>query len=465
MNAISDPEILAGYLTDASNVHGAADRLVRPTTIEEVAEVVAHCQRVGIPLTISAGRTSTTAGAVPEGGWVLSTERLQRVGPVQGDRVTAQAGANLGALQDEVESRGLFYPPDPTSRRDCTLGASIACNASGARSFRYGPTRPWVEALTVVLPSGQIRHVERGEPAPADWPVLRWREPHVKTAAGYAPSSSLLDLFIGQEGTLGVIVDATVRLIPLPTEVFGLLAYFPSRQSAVDFMREARSQQRADPAGPVSPRCIEYLDHHCLGFARERVGAVPPEARAALFCEQEVSPSVEHLDAWWALLQAHGAIVDDTVIAADAAGQAKLHALRHAIPAGINERVVKNGMRKIGTDLSVPDEGLDAMMDAYEAAPLDHVLFGHLGDNHLHLNLLPTNQEELDLALRTYDALARQAVSLGGSVSAEHGIGKLKRKHLAWMIGEDVLADFARLKQHLDPHWILGRGNILPSPL
>ena len=144
---VTDPGVLAGYLTDASNVPGRADALVRPRTTEEVAAVLRHCQRNGIALTPSAGRTSTTAAAVPEGGWLLSMEGFSRMGEIGVDRASAEAGVMLGAFQDEIEARGRFYPPDPTSRHDCTLGASIVCNASGARTFKYGPTRPWVAAL------------------------------------------------------------------------------------------------------------------------------------------------------------------------------------------------------------------------------------------------------------------------------------------------------------------------------
>ena len=138
---VDDPEVIAGYLTDASNVPGRAEALVRPRSTAEVAEVVAHCQRERIPLTVTAGRTSTTGAAVPRGGWLLSMEALSQMGAVSATHATAQGGILLGAMQAHVEAKGRFYPPDPTSRHDCTLGATIACNASGARSFRYGPTR------------------------------------------------------------------------------------------------------------------------------------------------------------------------------------------------------------------------------------------------------------------------------------------------------------------------------------
>ncbi len=462
---VTDPAVIEGYLTDASNVRGRAEALVRPRSAAEVAEVLAHCQARAIPVTVTAARTSTTAAAVPEGGWLLSMERMAAVRDIGRDRATAEAGVFLGAFQDAVEAAGRLFPPDPTSRHECTLGGAIACNASGARSFRYGAMRPWVEALQVVLPTGEIVEVDRDTPVPADWPVPRWAQPRVKTAAGYAPADSLLDLMVGQEGTLGVITRATVRLTDPPPGVVGILAWFADRDAVLSFVDRARAAARADPGGLLAPRCIEYLDHNCLGYARERVGDVPDGARAALFCEQELTGDPDaHLVAWWEALEGCGALADHTLVASDRAGQQRLHALRHAVPAGINERVVANGMPKVGTDLAVPDAALARMMDAYERAPMEHALFGHIGDNHLHLNLLPRDEAELRRARAFYDELADLAVSLGGTVSAEHGIGKLKRRQLARMVGPEVVAQFAALKRRVDPAWILGRGNIVDPP-
>ena len=466
MNPITDPSILEGYLIDASNLHGHADGLFRPHTTAEVAEVLRAANAQQIQVTITAGQTSTTAGAVPYGGWVLSTENLTEILEISSDTATAQGGILLGEFQAAIEATGRFYPPDPTSSQDCALGASVATNASGARSFKYGPTRPWIEALEVVLPSGEVLEIDANTPIPPDWPVPVWTEPKVKTAAGYYPATRLLDLFIGSEGTLGVITKVTVRLTQLPAEVLGLIAFFPNRQSATRFMRTARAAQRADAEGPLSPRCIEYLDHYCLALAGSRVGDVPVEARAALFCEQEVSVDEEiHLSAWLQTLEECGALVDDTLLTTDEAGRRGLLSFRHAIPAGINEIVVKNGVPKVGTDLSVPDDALDEMMDLYEACPLPHALFGHFGDNHLHLNLLPASAEEVVQAKQFYSELAARAVALGGSVSAEHGIGKTKREYLITMVGESVISQFSKLKSYLDPQWILGRGNLISPKL
>lgn len=467
IDPIRDPALIEGYLTDASHRRGAAEALLRPRSVEEVAEVVAHCQKNAIPLTVTAARTSLTAAAVPRGGWLLSLEGLDAMGPIGERTATAQAGIRLGAFQDAIEAAGRSYPPDPTSRYDCTLGGSIACNASGARTFRYGPTRPWVEALEVVLPTGEILEVGPSDPVPADWPVPRWTEPAVKTAAGFAPPRRLLDVFIGQEGTLGVITRATVRLTRRPDAVVGLVAWFRSWREAVAAVEALRAAARSDPQGALSPRCIEYFDAACLEMARGRGIEVPGEARAALFCEQEIERHVgdeAHLEAWWSALEGLGALVDDTLVAADDAGRAALHAFRHAVPAGINEEMARNGMPKVGTDLAVPDGALVAMMEAYAETPMRHVLFGHIGDNHLHLNLLPRTPEELRRAHAWYDELARRAIALGGTVSAEHGIGKTKREQLAWMVGEATLASFRALKGRLDPAWILGRGNVVEEP-
>jgi D-lactate dehydrogenase (cytochrome) len=462
---ITDPSIIAGYLTDASNIMGHCEALCRPRTAVEAAEIVAHCQTNNIPLTITGARTSTTAAPVPFGGWLLSMEHFFRVHHIAHDSAKADAGIILGSFQSAIEETGRFFPPDPTSRHDCTLGAAVACNASGARSFKYGPIRPWITGLTVILPTGELLTVTDTDPIPPDWPVPQWTEPAVKTAAGYCPTTRLIDLFIGQEGTLGLIVDITVKLTDLPTDVISFFAFFPSRNHALDFLTVARSAVRDDPHGALSPRCIEYLDHHCLDIARDRVEGIPSEAQAGLFLEQELwdKDEMAYLTVWWEALEDHTPLADHTIVAADPPTHQALLALRHAIPAGLNEQVVRNGMPKVGTDLAVPDDALAEMMTAYESCPLPHALFGHIGDNHLHLNILPTTETELALARAFYDQLSQQAVALGGTVSAEHGIGKTKKRALVHMVGVPVIDAFKRLKTHLDPNGILGRGVLFDS--
>ena len=461
---VRDPNIIDGYLVDASNTRGHADALIVPRSTDEVAEVVAHCQQSGIPLTITAKRTSTTGGPVPHGGWLLSTEKLDHI---EHQNVVG-AGAFLGQYQDQIEASGLFFPPDPTSRNECSIGAAIACNASGARSFKYGPIRPWIEWVEAVLPSGKIIEADRMTPIPSDWPRPRWTEPGVKTAAGFYPADNLLDLLIGQEGALGVITRTRTRLIPLPQGVMSLVAFFPNIETCLEFVEQARSHSRNPGAilneDVLHPRAIEFFDHHALKMVRSRVPDIPKEAQAALFLEIEHEEDEPPLDAWCDLLESTTSLADDTIFTTEPSGQSKLHAVRHAIPAGVNEQVVANGMPKVGTDFAVPDAALPEMMRAYASVPLPHVLFGHIGDNHLHLNLLPRNSRELQQAKEIYRELALLAVSHGGTVSAEHGIGKIKRQLLADMVGPDTIRNFHALKCHLDPHWILGRGTMLSPP-
>ncbi len=456
---ISDPEVIAGYLRDASNTAGHASGLLRPESAAQVAQIFRQAQVDGTAITLSAERTSTTGGPVPHGGWVLSTERLGGL-RLQGQQLRAGAAVRLGEIQAAAEEHGLFYPPDPTSWESCTVGGTLACNASGARSFRYGPTRDWVLSAEVVWADGTVQEVDRDTPIPPDWPVPGWRPPQVKNATGYFPADNLLDLVIGSEGTLGVITAATLRLLPLPEQVFSLLALFPDPASALAFVEQARGSA-------PKPRLIEWYDANCLDLIRARIPELPGHAQAAVWIEQETDLAGEDraIEAWAERIAACGALEDHTLLAVDPSSLHKLLTIRHAIPAGINEVVAKNGMPKVGTDFSVPDAALGEMMAAYAAVEMDHVLFGHVGDNHLHLNLLPTSPEELDRAWKIWGTLYDKALSLGGTLSAEHGVGKLKAPYLRKMLGDQGLQAFAALKRRIDPAWILGRDTLLAAPI
>lgn len=461
-DCVDDPALIEGYLSDASNLKGHASALVRPRSTEEVAEVVRHCQEQAIPLTVSAQRTSTTGGPVPLGGWILSMEHLNQLLWVRGDRARVQGGALLGAIQGELEEQGWSFPPDPTSRHECTVGAAIACNASGARSYRFGPTRSWIESVQVVLANGEIREVGAHDPIPESWPRCDWSPPEVKAAAGYSDTGRLLDILIGQEGTLGVITEATLRLIPCPEHQFSLLTFFTDLKDCLALVEDLRSRAQDDR---VSPSSIEFYGPNAVAMIRDAVGSLPENAHYGIWCEQDGRLEEEdgRLEAWFEALERSGALLDATVFAQDKSSRDRLATMRHAVPAGINEQVVANGMPKVGTDCSVPHARLAEMIAVYKSVALEHVLFGHIGDSHLHLNLLPKTEEELELAKKTYRDICRKAVEFGGCVSAEHGIGKIKKDHFRDMAGSGAITQFQRLKRHVDPHWILGRGNLFEA--
>lgn len=438
---VTDPAVLEGYLRDASNLRGHAERLYRPRTTAEVAELLRDCQAQALPVTVSARRTSTTGGPVPMGGAILSTEQLATVHSLH----EVDAGVLLGEFQAHVEAAGRFFPPDPTSRHECSVGGAIVCNASGSRTFKYGPMRPWVEWVEAVLADGTVVQADRSTPLP--WPVPQWKEPHVKTAAGLYPATNLLDLLIGSEGVLGVVTRARLRLAPLPPAVLAMLVFLPTRESLLAFLPRARA---------LGPRAIESFDRRALDLVRGRLPEVPAaDCAVMLEIEHDGEPP---LDPWFELLTDVGALVDDTVVATDDTQLHRLHALRHAVPALVNEIIAHNGVQKVGTDFAVPHDRLGELLALYDAVPMAAVCFGHIGDSHLHLNLLPRDAEELGRARALYFELARAAVAMGGTVSGEHGIGRLKKAHLALMVPPAVLDGWHQLKARVDPAGILGRG-------
>jgi FAD/FMN-containing dehydrogenase len=438
---VRDPAVIEGYLRDASNLQGRAELLFRPSTPEEVADVLRWCQRERVPLTVTARRTSTTGAPVPMGGALLSTERLATIHALD----DVDGGVLLGEYQSHVEAAGRFFPPDPTSRHECSVGGAIACNASGSRTFKYGPMRPWVESVEAVLADGTRVHADRSTPLP--WPVPAWTEPAVKTAAGLYPAQNLLDLLIGSEGLLGVVTRARLRLVPLPSNVLTMLVFLPTRASLLQFLPAARA---------LGPRAIESFDRHALDLIRGRVPDVPAADCAVLLeIEHDGEPPIEP---WFGLLSDCDALLDDTIVVTDDTGRARLHAVRHALPASVNEIIIQNGVQKVGTDFSVPADRLAELLALYDAVPMRSVCFGHIGDSHLHLNLLPKDQPELAEARALYFELARAAVAMGGSVSGEHGIGRLKKAHLALMVPPEVIEGWRRLKRAVDPAGVLGRG-------
>ncbi len=461
-NWTADSDVVEGYLRDASNLCGHAEGVFRPRDTLDVSAILSDCNERGVPVTVTAQRTATTGAPVPFGGVLLSMEKLDTIHST----AEVDAGVVLGHYQQYVEKQGRLFPPDPTSRHECSVGGAIACNASGARSFKYGATRPWVEALEVVFANGEIRQVDRQTPVPNDWPAIDCVVPAVKTAAGYEPTENLLDVMVGQEGTLGVITKAWLTTIPNP-QVLGLLVFFDSRLDcvgAVQDLKRGAVRHRLGHTVPqkdaVSPRAIEYFDRHSIALMRARLNDLPDATCGLLIELESQTDEFPSLTPCLDILHRHNALIDYIILADTERERERLHRARHAIPAGVNERVVANGMPKIGTDFAVPDHRLLWMLEAYDEVELPSILFGHIGDNHLHLNMFPTDAETLSFAKETYAELARIALAYGGTVSAEHGIGKIKKELLAEQVGEQSLAQFRRLKNHVDPNWILGRGTL-----
>jgi D-lactate dehydrogenase (cytochrome) len=497
----SEQDEIQSFLGDASNTAGGrADRVVFPESAGEVARALAEAAGAGTPVTVAGAGTGIVGGRVPYGGVVLSTARLNRVGEFVrdtsgGGRATAGAGVVLSDFQREAKARGLLYPPDPTEG-SCYLGGTVATNASGARTFKYGPTRAYVRALQVALTTGDLLEIRRGELfAGADGSVnlplgggrsVEARLPTYtmpatrKHAAGYftRPGMDLIDLFIGSEGTLGVVTEVELSLLPQPEGVLSGVVFFKTEESLLAFVREARErslQTRSQPGEGIDAHALEYFDGEALNFLRERYPLVPLGVAGAVFFEQETTAATEEklMEQWLELVERHDALADESWFGTNEHDRAEMRAFRHALPVMVNEWLARRGQRKVSTDMAVPDDKFPEMLRFYKetlrAGRLAYVIFGHIGDNHVHVNILPRDDAEQAAARETYGRFVERAVSLGGTISAEHGVGKIKREYLRALYGERHLREMAELKRAFDPACVLGRGNVfaeelLPAP-
>lgn len=518
----SNPDEIQSYLSDASYMQaGAAERVLFPESVEEVSEILIRATQEKTPVTVSGAGTGTVGGRIPFGGIVLATDNLNQIKSLgrdkDGGRAVAEAGVALADLQRFVEAQGLFYPPDPTER-GCFIGGNVATNASGARTFKYGPTRDYVERIKVCLATGEVIDLRRGEiradagnkisiPLSArhtlEATLPSYHMPNVrKNAAGYyvAPGMDVIDLFIGSEGTLGVITEIEVALIAKPEAILSGIVFFTSSENLLRFVREARTlslanrdrfhvrnlaplmekalevTDRRKPSLPekevgkakklIDARALEYFDRESLGFLRQKYDSIPETASGAIFFEQEITTTTEDeaMREWLSLLEGHDALIDESWFAANEQDQAKLREFRHALPVLMNEWFARYNQRKISTDMSVPDEEFAEMLAFYEGlletSKLRYTIFGHIGDNHVHVNILPRTDAEATQGREIYWQFVRRAVKVGGTISAEHGIGKLKREYLRELYSEQHLREMAALKKAFDPAGILGRGNI-----
>jgi D-lactate dehydrogenase (cytochrome) len=315
----------------------------------------------------------------------------------------------------------------------------------------------------------------------------------------------VLDLFIGSEGTLGVIVEVEVILLPKPEGLLSGVVFFSSDEELLAFVREARELSLAhrrsqdgelsrlgpliekaleveerqtsqpipsdDKNGGIDARALEYFDSESLNFLRQKYETVPAAAAGAIFFEQETTLATEDslMTEWLQLLEQHNALIDSSWFATGEQDQAKLREFRHALPVLMNEWFARHNQRKVSTDMSVPDEAFPEMLNFYQsnlrASNLRYTIFGHIGDNHVHVNILPRNDDEATKAREIYLRFVKRAVEVGGTISAEHGIGKLKRDYLRLLYTDEHLREMAALKRAFDPAGILGRGNIFSETL
>jgi D-lactate dehydrogenase (cytochrome) len=515
------------YLRDESRTAAEKiDSICWPENEDDVLVALAEARERHIPVTVSAARTGITASSVALcGGMVMSLEKFSMLKELrcdaESDRWTLvmEPGALLCGIQEaldnhfrfyaprwpeksraaveRVKAEGvrLFYPPDPTEM-SAAIGGTVATNASGARTYKYGPTRGYVRRIRVALASGAVLDITRGVAraeddgmvaipremivrpgaVPEAIAVPSYAMPRTKNCAGYyaTPHEDLIDVFIGSEGTLGVITEVEIDLCVRVKERLSVLAFFDSEKQALEFVRIVRE---AAKESVMDVEALEFFGRTALALLQER--RVPgdqnipefPESNAAIytelvFAETAMEDTYELLEQY---LTCCGSSTDNAWAGMEDAEIQRMKLFRHAVPETVNQIIGQRkrdipGLYKIATDLAVPDVQLTAMMDFYhgqlQGAGLEYVIFGHVGDNHLHVNMMPRSEEELVKAKEMYRSFAEKAVELGGTVAAEHGIGKLKKPFLVFMYGEEGIEQMRRLKRSLDPEGMLGKGTL-----
>ena len=509
MRTICEPTAIEPYLSDESNAFKALPETVSkvflPEGLEHLTSVLRGASADDIRCTVSGAGTGVTGSRVPmSGGYVISMERMLKVDIPSGwemiERQFPVGTAEIAVSRNEMLARvppgitldmltemlpdDLLYPPDPTEST-AQLGGTVATNASGSRGFHFGSTRDWIVGLTVALANGDTLRVRRGHIVADDDNCIRFASdsgeryevpcpvyplPRVKSAAGLfaSPGMDLCDLFIGCEGILGVFAEVEIKLAENPAGLIADVAFFATEQNALGYASDIRELRFK---GIIA---IEYFDANSLAFIREKEQRIKQNYNAAVLVEAKGDRD-ETLDAIFESCGRH-AVVDDW-----SGPPEQFREFRHSLPEAVNSYVKQQNSYKLATDFAVPAAGFREIMmgyrdadevfrKAFPRAGVHTVLFGHLGDYRLHFNFITHTHDEMAFAKQLYVKLARKAVELGGTISAEHGVGKKTVEldgrvvpYLQLMVGKDGLRQIAAVKRALDPNLILNVGNMVPE--
>lgn len=438
---LTDADARRRYGGDNSRRFALADAVALPRTREQVQAIVRACREHGVPIVARGSGTSSTGAAIPyAGGVAVSFERMNRILRIEaGDRyAVVEPGVLNGELQAALAPHGLFWAPDPASADVSTIGGNLACNAGGPHAVKYGTSRDNVLGLQAVTGTGDL---------------IACGSVTTKDATGY----DLTHLLVGSEGTLGLIVEATLRLLPRPPRRASLRALYHDVTQAAAAVSRVMAQ-------PVAPAMLEFMDRACIRLAREVGGADIPDAGALLMIEVDGErETLPH-----ALEAVATAAAGDGLIALDEApdeiARERLWAARKSLSPAL--RTIADG--KINEDVVVPVSRIPDLVGGVErmAAEFDLpiVAFGHAGNGNLHVNILydPQDPAQTARARLALPRLFELTLSLGGTLSGEHGIGVAKRDFMPQAFTPATLAAMHAVKRALDPDGILNPGKVLP---
>jgi glycolate oxidase len=440
-HAREDQESRLQYGTDALLRGAPADLVLIPGTVDEIAAIARLCNTHRVPLVVRGAGTGYTGGSVPvRGGVLLAMERFDRILEIDEENllVVVQPNVLTYQLQDAVEARGLFYPPDPASLKTSALGGNVAECAGGPRAVKYGTTRRYVLALQAVLPTGEI---------------IRTGSKAVKNVVGY----DLTQLLVGSEGTLAILTEITLRLVPKPAVSATLQANFADIGTAIGGVT-------ALLAARVVPSTIEIVDAGSLAAVERYLGrAVAPSGTGAMLLIEVDGVA--------------GGVADELRLVEEACRSAGALAVQQAATGAEREALWEarrelsyalraSAPRKINHDVSVPRGRVPQLFDLLARLERDYRLsipaFGHAGDGNIHVNLMvdPADADQMARADRAAHDLFEGVVRLEGSISGEHGIGFSKAKYLSLELEPEVVALMQRVKAAFDPNGILNPGKI-----
>jgi D-lactate dehydrogenase (cytochrome) len=505
------------FLEDAAHYPGGhASGVVFPRSISDIADALRSAPAV-LPI---GAQSSLTGGATPMGELLIATSKMTRVVDRSSDRITVEAGLTVAAMQELLATTGAWFPPSPTFTGACA-GGIVSTNAAGAATFKYGSTREWVDGLVVVLADGTILELKRGDRHAHDGaievrtatgrisiPVPRYAMPDVvKHSAGYYAASGmdLIDLFIGAEGTLGVIAQVTFRILsPVPQSALALIPC-RSEDQAIELAMVLRNAsvetRRTQDAAGIDAAAIENLDARSIAILREDGAderndvSFPADSAVALLVQLELPADISAASAYdqiggalaagsidsalvrFCRMLAERDLLDATELAlpGDRHRAEQLIAIREAVPAGVNRRVgiakrdIHAQIAKTAADMVVPFERFAEMMKVYrggfETRGLDYAIWGHISDGNVHPNVIPRSYADVERGKEAILEFGRAAARLGGCPLAEHGVGRnpVKQQLLRQLYGDEGVDDMRAVKHALDPGWKLAPGVIFDA--
>ena len=486
--ASADIDIIKPYFRDWSNMDGYADLLVRPKNKFECAIILKTCYNCNILLTISAGKTNLTGSATPRGGIILSTSLLTEP-DIELDLENKDASAPIGIpLEDfrnrvlEISDQKLYYPVDPTSRNDAYVGGTLSCNASGFIPGQKGATRYWVKELEFLLPNGDLVYIKRGqyisengifsldyEGKTISLPVPTYNRPKIKNASGIFSDENgivdLIDLIIGSEGILGIITSCKLGLTDYPKENLELFLSLSSESDAIDFYEFLYDYFDHDMSKITA---LEYFGYNSQNYMNHKEFLFSNENDVGIYLQIPIfSNSLDSkIDEWIKILQSFNSKLDldSVVVLNDPESWKKFFEARHSLPDNALTKTHRIGGVSIITDTIVPNYNfriyLEKVHKNLRRSKIEYLLFGHLGDCHLHFHLIPKKNQEKE-SLEAYDYMIDLSSKLGGVYSAEHGTGKRKRNDFKKCYGEEAVTMIKNLKTTIDPNNFLNKGNLI----